>query len=127
MHTKRLRKVPQLQRMPDLLVVNEEDETVRLVEVITKTRKPPKDVDIDKHKLEDLKKFWRNSILAVVIPNSEHVFYAEKVTRLNITDPEFVNFDMSENPITKRFPKVKSFPKVFHELQDLCKKLFSEV
>jgi hypothetical protein len=125
-HTKRLEKTPLLQRMPDLLVVDEDEETIDLVEVITRTRKPPRDVDIEKSKLEDLKKFWNTSILSVVLPNSRHVFYAEKITRLKITDPDFVNFDIRNNPITKWFPKVKKSSKCLEELQVLCKTLFSE-
>jgi len=124
-HTKRLRKVPLLQRMPDLLVVDEESETIKLVEVITRTSRRPNDVDIEKSKLEDLKKFWDTSILSVVLPKSKHVFYAEKVMKLEITDPEFVNFDISDSPIMKRFPKVEKFPKRLNELQDLCKTFFS--
>jgi hypothetical protein len=73
-----------------------------------------------------LQKYSSNSFLAVIAPKSEKVFYAEKVTELKITDPEFVNFDISESPITKHFPKVEK-SEVLSELQDLCKKLFSNI
>lgn len=125
-HTGRLTRFPILQRMPDLLVIDEESKSINLVEVITKTTKPPEDADIDKSKLDDLRRFWPDSILAVVAPNSEKVFYAEKVTKLKITNPEFVNFDISESPIAKHFPKVAK-SKVLSELQDLCKRLFSNI
>lgn len=125
-HTGRLARFPMLQRMPDILVADEESRSINLVEVITKTIKSPEDADIDKSKLDELKKFWPDSFLAVVAPKSEKVFYAEKVTELKITDPEFVNFDISESPITKHFPKVEK-SKVLSELQDLCKRLFSNI
>jgi hypothetical protein len=124
-HTRRLEKTPLLQRMPDLLVMDEEEETLKLVEVITRSSRLPNDVDIEKSKLEDLKKFWNSSILAVVLPKSKRVFYAEKVTKLEITDAEFVNFDISNSPINKRFPRVRRGSGCLKELQDLCKTLFS--
>jgi len=43
--------------MPDLLVVNEDTVDINLVEAITKTRKTPEDADIDKGKLDELKRF----------------------------------------------------------------------
>ena len=127
MHQGKIRKVPQLQRMPDLLVVAEDMEDVEMVEVIVNTRKMAQDADIDKQKLEELRKFWPGSILAVVLPKDDHVFYAERVTELKITDPEFVNFDISESPIEKYFIKIKEFPEIFKELQELCKRLFSNI
>ncbi len=47
--------------------------------------------------------------------------------KLKITDPEFVNFDISESPIEKYFAKIKGFPEIFKELQDLCKRLFVNI
>ena len=126
-HEEKIRKIPQLQRMPDLLVVAEDMRQIEMVEVIVRTRKKAKDVDIDKQKLEEIQNFWPNSILAVVLPKSEQVFYAENVSKLKVTDPEFVNFDISESPINEIFPKIDGFPEVLEELQDLCKKLFSSI
>jgi hypothetical protein len=126
-HTRKLRKIPLLQRMPDLLVLDEEAEKIRLVEVITSTKKEPEDVSIHKEKLEDLRDYWYGSILAVVLPNSKHVFYAEKVERLRITDPVFVNFDISEHPITELFSKVGRHFSTLKELRDLCRALFSSI
>ena len=127
MHSGKIGRVPQLQRMPDLLVVSEEMGHVVMVVVIVRTKKQPNDVDIDKRKLEELIKFWPDSVLVVVLPKSDHVFYAEKITELKITDPEFVNFDISESPINKIFPNVDNYPEVLKELQELCKKLFSNI
>jgi hypothetical protein len=126
MHTGKLRKFAQLQRMPDLLVIDEDKREIRLVEVITQTRKNSTDASIDKKKLDELKKFWPDSILVAVLPKDESVFYAEKVTDLKITDPNFVNFDISESPITKWFSKTKDC-EVLNELLELCRSIFKEV
>jgi len=123
----KLRRMPQLQRMPDLLVVDEEAEDIKLVEVIVRTRKTAKYADIGKQKLEGLRQYWPDSILAVVLPKSEYVFYAENVNKLKITDPEFVNFDISDSPINKVFPKIDDYPEVLKELQELSRKFFAEI
>ena len=127
MHKGKVRRIPQLQRMPDLLVVAEEMEDIVLVEVIVRTRKTAKVADIGKQKLEELRRYWPDSILAVVLPKSEYVFYAENINKLEITDPEFVNFDISDSPINKVFPKIDGYPEVLKELQELCRKLFAEI
>jgi hypothetical protein len=125
-HTGKLGKSPQLQRMPDLVVIDEEKREISLVEVITQTKKDPIDASIDKKKLDALVKFWPDSILITVLPNGKDVFYAERVTGLKITDPNFVNFDISESPIAKHFPKTKG-SEGLAKLQELCRSLFKEV
>ncbi|NHV45296.1 MAG: hypothetical protein HA493_01460 [Candidatus Verstraetearchaeota archaeon] len=122
MHTGKIKKVSQLQRMPDLLAVDEERGDIEIIEVIVRTRKKANDVDIEKKKLEELRKFWPGSILVIVLPKDEHVFYAEKIDGLNITNPDFVNFDISHSPIEKTFTKIGT-SSVLKELQDLCKRL----
>jgi hypothetical protein len=127
MYSGKIKKTPHIQRMPDLLVVDEEKGDVEVVEVIVRTRKKANDADIEKQKLEELRQFWKESVLAVVLPKDEQVFYAERVDALKITDSEFVNFDISRSPINKIFAKVDSFPAVLKELQELCKKLFQSI
>jgi len=89
-HTGRLTRILMLQRMPDLLVIDEESKSINLVEVITSTIKSPEDASIDKSKLDELKRFWPDSILAVVAPKGEKVFYAEKVTELKSQIPNLL-------------------------------------
>jgi hypothetical protein len=125
-HRQKLEKLPIVQRMPDLLVTDEETRSINLVEVITSPRRKPNDAYIKKTKLDELKKFWPDSILVLVAPRGEKVFYAERVCELKITDPEYVNFDISESTITKYFPRVEK-SMVLGELQDLCRKLFSSL
>jgi len=121
-HTGKIKKTPQLQRMPDLLVVDEELKDIDMVEVITRTQKNADDVDITKEKLTHLIKFWPKTILAVVLPRSKHVFYAEYIEKLKITNKDYVNFDISERPIECYFPRVAG-SSVLKELQNLCKKI----
>lgn len=133
-HTKKLEGYPVLQRMPDLLVIDEEEGKVDLVEVMTTLTKPPDDATIPMQKWKELKKFWPSSILVLVAPKGRHVFYAKKVTKLKITTthdiikykPLFLNFDISKSPITKYFPKVKNSI-ILNKLQELCKNLFENI
>jgi hypothetical protein len=99
--------------MPDLLVVDEGKGDIEMVEVILRTMKKANDADVEKQKLDELRNFWADSVLAVVLPKDEQVFYAERIDRLKITNPDFVNFDISRSPINKIFTKVDESRGVF--------------
>ena len=79
--TKDSRTVRRIRSSPDLLVYDEKRKDVMLVEV--KMRRAPKETSVKYLRIAHYKEFWNDSILIVVVP-SGNVFYAQKVSELEI-------------------------------------------
>ena len=79
--TKNSRTVRRIRSSPDLLVYDGERKDIMLIEV--RMRRAPKETSVKYLKIEWCKEFWDDSIVVVVVP-SGNVFYAQKVSELEI-------------------------------------------
>lgn len=75
------RTARRIRASPDLLVYDEERKDVMLVEI--KMRRAPKETSVKYLRIANYKEFWNDSILVVLVP-SGNVFYAQKVSELEI-------------------------------------------
>ena len=75
------RTVRRIRTSPDLLVYDEKRKDAMLVEV--KMRRAPKETSVKYLRMANYKEFWNDSILVVLVP-SGNVFYAQKVSELEI-------------------------------------------
>ena len=78
---KNSRTVRRIRTSPDLLVYDEKRKDAMLVEV--KMRRAPKETSVKYLRLANYKEFWNDSILVVLVPCG-NVFYAQKVSELEI-------------------------------------------
>jgi len=75
------RTVRRIRTSPDLLVYDEEKKDAMLVEI--KMRGAPEETNVTYLRTANYKEFWNDSILILVVP-SGNVFYAQKVSELEI-------------------------------------------
>jgi len=75
------RTARRIRSTPDLLVYDEERKDVMLVEV--KMRSAPRETSVKYLRITNYKEFWNDSILVVLVPCG-NVFYAQKVSELEI-------------------------------------------
>jgi hypothetical protein len=89
------RTVRRIRSSPDLLVYDEEKKDLMLVEV--KMRRAPKEtkVLIYREKIASYKEFWNDSILVVVVPCGK-VFYAQRVSELEVMEEYDATTDFQE-------------------------------
>ena len=78
--TRNSKTVRRIRSSPDLLVYNEQKKDLMLVEVKMRAYSPPR---IKPRLIENYKEFWNDSILVVVVPEG-NVFYAQKISELEI-------------------------------------------
>jgi len=76
--TRSSRTVRRIRSSPDLLVFDKDRNDLMLVEVKMRTKVPP---EIKPRLVENLKEFWSDSFLALVVPES-NVFYVQKISEL---------------------------------------------
>lgn len=89
---------------PDLLVYDQDEKDIKLVEV--KSRNWDVETDVTIQKIGWYKKYWKGSILTVIIPHS-HWFYAQYVDKLKAKGP-YKGYNLNDE-----FEKFESiFPKV---------------
>lgn len=72
--------VRRIRSSPDLLVYDDQKNDFMLVEVKMRGSSPP---NIRPNLIENIKDFWNDSILVVVVPEG-NVFYAQKISELEI-------------------------------------------
>ena len=72
--------VRRIRSSPDLLVYDDQKNDLMLVEVKMRGSAPP---NIRPNLIENIKDFWNDSILVVVVPEG-NVFYAQKISELEI-------------------------------------------
>lgn len=75
------RTIRRIRTSPDLLVYDGERKDAMLVEI--KMRRAPKVTSIKYLRVANYKEFWDDSVLVLVVP-SGNVFYAQKVSELEI-------------------------------------------
>lgn len=78
--TRNSKTVRRIRSSPDLLVYDEQKKDLMLVEVKMRAYSPPR---IKPRLIENYKEFWNDSILVVVVPEG-NVFYAQKISELEI-------------------------------------------
>lgn len=92
-NAKKSRTVRRIRTSPDLLVYDEDRKDVMLVEV--KMRNTPEETSIKYLRITNYKEFWNDSILIVVIPKA-NVFYAQKISELEIKKEYNANTDFEK-------------------------------
>jgi hypothetical protein len=94
------RTARRIRSTPDLLVFDEDRKDVMLVEV--KMRSAPKETSVKYLSVANYKEFWNDSILVVLVPCG-NVFYAQKVSELEIkqTYNARKDFERFEDVFTK--------------------------
>jgi hypothetical protein len=78
--TRNSKTVRRIRSSPDLLVYDEQKKDLMLVEVKMRAYSPPR---IKPRLIENYREFWNDSILVVVVPEG-NVFYAQKISELEI-------------------------------------------
>jgi len=78
--TRNSKTVRRIRSSPDLLVYDEQKNDLMLVEVKMRAYSPPR---IKPRLIENYREFWNDSILVVVVPEG-NVFYAQKISELEI-------------------------------------------
>ncbi len=78
--TKNSKTVRRIRSSPDLLVYDDQKNDLMLVEVKMRGSTPP---NIRPNLIENIKDFWNDSILAIVVPEG-NVFYAQRISELEI-------------------------------------------
>ena len=68
---------------PDLLV--RDDQNVMLVEVKMRGKSPPM---IRANEIKNIKEFWNDSVLVVIVPEG-NVFYAQRISALEIQESDY--------------------------------------
>jgi len=68
---------------PDLLV--RDDQNVMLVEVKMRGKSPPM---IRANEIKNIKEFWNDSVLVVIVPEG-NVFYAQRISELEIQESDY--------------------------------------
>ena len=91
--TKNSRTVRRIRTSPDLLVYDRKRKDAMLVEI--KMRRAPKETSVKYLRLANYKDFWSDSILVILIP-SGNVFYAQKVSELEIKETYDVTADFEK-------------------------------
>ena len=76
--TRNSKTVRRIRSSPDLLVYDDQKNDLMLVEVKKRGTCPPK---ISPRLIKNIKEFWNDSILAVVVPEG-NVFYAQRISDL---------------------------------------------
>lgn len=94
------RTARRIRSTPDLLVYDEKRKDVTLVEV--RMRRAPKETSIEYLKIAWCKEFWDDTIVVVVVPGG-NVFYAQKVSELEIkqTYNATTDFERFEDVFTR--------------------------
>ena len=82
---KNSRTVRRIRSSLDLLVYDDEEKDLMLVEVKMRRARKETRVLIYAKRIANIKEFWSDSILVVVVP-SGNVFYAQKVSELEIKE-----------------------------------------
>lgn len=90
---KNSRTARRIRTSPDLLVYDGNRKDVILVEV--KMRRTPKETSIKYLRITNYKEFWNDSVLIVVIPKG-NVFYAQKISELEIKEEYDANTDFEK-------------------------------
>jgi hypothetical protein len=78
--SRNLKTVRRIRSSPDLLVYDDQKNDLTLVEVKMRGNSPPK---IRPNLIENIKDFWNDSILVVIVPEG-NVFYAQRISELEI-------------------------------------------
>ena len=78
--TRNSKTVRRIRSSPDLLVYDDQKNDLMLVEVKMRGSAPP---NIKPRLIENYREFWNDSILVVVVPEG-NVFYAQKISELEI-------------------------------------------
>lgn len=89
-----VRTSPSVRRMkstPDLVVFDEKRKNLMFVEVKMRTHLP---VTIKSNVIQGYKDFWNDCVLVLVVPD-ENVFYAQRVSDLQIKEKYYPNTDFS--------------------------------
>lgn len=86
------RTVRRIRSSPDLLVYDDQRNDLMLVEVKMRAYTPPR---IKPRLIENYKEFWNDSILVVVVPEG-NVFYAQKISELEVREFYYRMADFEE-------------------------------
>jgi len=103
--TKNSRTVRRIRSSPDLLVYDEKRKDLMLVEV--KMRRTPKKTSVKYLRLANYREFWNDSILIVVILEG-NVFYAQKISELEIKQNEEYDATTDFERLEHIFKRVKT-------------------
>src|SRR4030065_775080 len=100
--TRNSKTVRRIRSSPDLLVYDDQKNDLMLVEVKNRGTCPPK---ISPRLIKNIKEFWNDSILAVVVPEG-NVFYAQRIS------------DLETKQVYYRLSDFKKFQEIFTRVSE---------
>jgi hypothetical protein len=100
--TRDSKTVRRIRSSPDLLVYDDQKNDLMLVEVKKRGTCPPK---ISPRMIENIKEFWNDSILVVVVPEG-NIFYAQRIS------------DLETKPVYYRLSDFEKFQDIFTRVRE---------
>ena len=93
-----------IRHSPDLLVYDDMTHELMLVEVKMRSVSSDMRVFIDRFNMMNYMEFWKDALLVIVV-NSDHVFYTQKIEQLKLSNEEY-NLSVEFQKIEEIFSRI---------------------